>query len=92
MYGYMTSDVWFCFFNDALNTFYSRLHGVSHIVKDHSNSERGNQLPPHGLLFPISSKGLYASSTDKITHITAFVIQVVGHWLEQEIPSSIPLT
>ena len=23
------------------------------MVKDHSDSERGNQLPPHGLLFPI---------------------------------------
>ena len=31
--------------------------------KDHSDSERGNLLPPYGLLFPISSKGfLYASS------------------------------
>ena len=38
-------------FNDALNTFYL------HIVKDHSDSERGNLLPPHRLLFPISSKG-----------------------------------
>ena len=27
-------------FNDALNTFYLRLYGVMHIVKDHSNSER----------------------------------------------------
>ena len=44
-------------FNDALNTFYLRLYG------DHSDSERGNPLPPHGLLFPISSKGsLYAPS------------------------------
>ena len=33
------------------------------MVNDHSNSERGNPLPPHGLLFPISSKGfLYAPS------------------------------
>ena len=33
------------------------------MVKDHSDSERGNQLPPHGLLFPISSKVLlYAPS------------------------------
>ena len=43
-------------FNDALNTFYLRLYGVRHIVKDHSDSERGNPLPPHRLLFPISSK------------------------------------
>ena len=43
-------------FNDALNTFYLRLYGVGHMVEDHSNSERGNPLPPHGLLFPINSK------------------------------------
>ena len=45
-------------FNDALNTFYLRLYGVIHMVKDHSDSERGNPLPPHGLLLPIGSKGL----------------------------------
>ena len=58
-------------FNDALNTFYLRLHGVGHMVKDHSDSERGNPLPPHGLLFPISSKFfLYAPShrQDNIYH------------------------
>ena len=40
-------------FNDALNTFYLRLlvYGVRHMVKDHSNSEKGNLLPPHGLSF-----------------------------------------
>ena len=44
-------------FNDALNTFYLQLHGVRHMVKDHSDSERGDLLPPmHGLLFSISSK------------------------------------
>ena len=32
------------------------LYGVRHVVKDHSDSERGNPLLPHGLLFPISSK------------------------------------
>ena len=46
-------------FNDALNTFYLRLYGVRHMVKDHSDSERGNPLPPHGLLFPFSSKGSF---------------------------------
>ena len=50
-------------FNDALNTFYIRLYVVGHMVKDHSDSERGNPLWPHGLLFPISSKGsLYTPS------------------------------
>ena len=46
-------------FNDALNTFYLRLYGVRHMVNDHSDSEKGNPLPPHGLLFPISSKGSF---------------------------------
>ena len=46
-------------FNDPLNTFYLQLYGVGHMVKDHSDSERGNPLPPHGLLFPISSKGYF---------------------------------
>ena len=32
---------------------------ASDIVKDHSGSERGNPLPPHRLLFPISSKGSF---------------------------------
>ena len=32
---------------------------ASDMVKDHSDSERGNLLPPHGLLFPISSKGSF---------------------------------
>ena len=46
-------------FNDALNTFYLRLYGVTHMVKNHSDRERGNPLPPHRLLFPISSKGSF---------------------------------
>ena len=46
-------------FNDALNTFYLWLYGVRYMVKDHSDSEKGNLLPPHGLLFPISSKGSF---------------------------------
>ena len=37
-------------FNDALNTFYLRLYGVRHMVKDHSDSDKGNPLPPHRLL------------------------------------------
>ena len=46
-------------FNDALNSFYLRLYGIRHMVKDHTDSERGNPLPPHGLLFQISSKGYF---------------------------------
>ena len=46
-------------FNDALNTFYLWLYRIRHMLKDHSDSERGNLIPPHGLLFPISSKGFF---------------------------------
>ena len=46
-------------FNDARYTFYLQFYGVRHTVKDHSDSERENPLPPHGLLFPISSKGYF---------------------------------
>ena len=60
-------------FNDALNTFYLRLYGVIHMVKDHSDNEKGNPLPPHRL------------PTDRISHTTAFVTPVVEHWLEREI-------
>ena len=47
-------------FNDVLNTFYLRLYGIRHMVEDHSDSERGNLLPPlYGLFFLISSKGSF---------------------------------
>ena len=42
--------------NDALNTFYLRLYGVRHMVKNNSDSEKGNPLPPHRLLLSINSK------------------------------------
>ena len=41
-------------FNDALNTFYLWLYGIRH--GKGPLSKRGNPLPPHELLFPISSK------------------------------------
>ena len=69
--------------NDALNTFYLGLYVVRHMVKDHTDSERGNPLPPHGLRFPISSKGSFICI--RITHTTAFVTPVLEHWLKREI-------
>ena len=56
------------------------------MVNDHSDSERGNPLPPHGLLFLISSRGSFICTIpDRIAHTTAFVIPIVEHWLEREI-------
>ena len=34
-------------------------YSVRHMVKDHSNSERENLLPPHRLLLSINSKGSF---------------------------------
>ena len=64
------------------NTFYIRLYyGVGDMVKDHSESERGNPLPPLGLLFSISSKRFFYMHhpTNRRAHTTAFVISVVEH-------------
>ena len=68
--------------------FILRLYGVGHMVKDHSDSERGNPLPQHGLLFQINSKGSFMCTihpTDRIAHTTVFITPVVEHWLEREI-------
>ena len=54
--------------NDALNTFYLRLYGVRHMVKDHSDSERGNPLPPHGLIFSINNKDFFICRQDYTYH------------------------
>ena len=58
IYSYMASDMWLrtilivrkererernVIFNDALNTFYLQLYGVRHMVKDHSDSEKGKR-------------------------------------------------
>ena len=91
IYDYMTSDIQErtrkegnILFNDALNTFYLRLYGIRHMVKDHSDSERGNLLPPHGLLFPISSKGSFICIIPQTGwHIPRPLLH--QHWLEWEI-------
>ena len=50
IYGYIGRKEENALFNNALNTYYLRLYGVRNMVKDHSDSERGNPLPPHGRL------------------------------------------
>ena len=43
--------------------FYLTTHSIhfiyGYMVKDHSDSEKGNPLPPHRLLLSISSKGSF---------------------------------
>ena len=71
-------------FNDTLNTFYLRLYGVRHMVKDHSDSERGNPLPLHGLLFPISSKGSFICTIPqmpltKVVEVNQFIMLMYAY-------------
>ena len=66
--------------------FILRLYGVGHMVKDHSDSERGNPLPPHGLLFPINSKGSFIAPShrqDSTYHDISYTSR--GDWLDGEI-------
>ena len=60
-------------FNDTLNTLYLRLYRVRYMVKDHSDSERGNPLPPHGFFYMYYPR-------DRIAHTTAFVIPNSTGW------------
>ena len=68
IYGYMTLE-------GRKEMFYLTMHsthfiyGVKHMVKDHSDSEKGNPLPPHRLLLSINSKGSFI----------CIIPQTVGH-------------
>ena len=71
-------------FDDTLNTFYSQLYGFGHMVKDHSDSERGNPLPPlDGLLFLITSKKSFICI--RVAHTTTFETPVAEYWQEWKI-------
>ena len=56
-----------------------------YIPLDHSEYERGNQLPLHGLLFFISSKELLYTLSHIHDNSTAFVVSVMERWVEREI-------
>ena len=47
------------FYLTAHSTHFTYGYMASDMVKDHSDSVRENPLPPHGLLFPINSKGSF---------------------------------
>ena len=71
--------------------FYLTMHSTrfiyGYVALDDSDSERGNPLPPHGLLFLTNSKGYFYMHhpTDRIAHTTVFVTPVVEHWQGREI-------
>ena len=75
-----------CYLTTLSTNFILRFYGVGHMVKDHSDSERGNSLPPHGLLFPINIKdSLYAPSHRQDSTYHDIVTPLVEHLLELEI-------
>ena len=59
--------------NDARNTFYLLLYGVGHMVKDHSDSERGNLL----LLLQEGKKEMFYLTTDSTHFIYSYMAS--GH-------------
>ena len=73
-------------FNDALNTFYLRLYGVRHMVKGHSDNERGNLLPPHELLFPITSKGSFICIIPQTEKHIPRLEREIAQWVHHEEP------
>ena len=58
IYGYMEGRKDMFYLTTHLTHF---IYGymASDMVKDHSDSEKGNLLPPHRLLFPINRKGSF---------------------------------
>ena len=58
-------------FNDALNTFYLRLSGVTHMVKDHSDSEREETRCFHmSYSFRLAARVLLYASSHRQDNIT----------------------
>ena len=75
------------FYLTTHNTFYLRFE---HIIKDHSNSERGNPQTPHGLLLPISSQVFYMHHHRQDSTYHGLWYTVVVHWLDREIAQWVP--
>ena len=68
------------------STYFIYGYRASDMVKDHSDSRRGNPLPPlHGLIFLFSSKVFFIITIpDRISYTAVFVTPVVEYWLERE--------
>ena len=47
------------FYLTTYSTYFIYGYMASDMVKDYSDSEKGNPLPPHRLCFPINSKGSF---------------------------------
>ena len=72
-------------FNDAQNTFYLRLYGVGHMVKDHSDNEDSHCRHYIGYSFRLAARVILYTPSHRIAHTTVFATTIVEHWLEREI-------
>ena len=59
IYGYMDGRKDIFYLTTHSTHLFLRLCGVRHMVKDHSDNEKGNPLPSHRLLLSINSKGSF---------------------------------
>ena len=60
MYGYMEGrKEMFYLTTHSTHFIYGYMVSDIYMVKDNSDSKRGNPLPPHGLLFSINNKGSF---------------------------------
>ena len=50
------------------------LYGVRHMIKDHSDSEKRNPLPPHRLLLSINSKGSFICTIPQTGNFSSCVL------------------
>ena len=64
--------------------FISRLYGVRHMVKDHSDNERGHLLPPHRLQF--NNQKTHKNKQTTTTH-QAWDIQLVFITMARQLAS-----
>ena len=69
-------------FNDTVHTFYLCLYGAGHMVKDYSDSERGNRKPAATIFYWQRGMFYMHQITDRIVYTTAFVTPVVEHCLQ----------
>ena len=76
--------LWKCFYLTSHSTHF--IYG--YMVKDHSDSEKGNPLPPHRLLFPVNSKGSFICNIphrqDSTYHGICYTSRgaLAGYWNE----------
>ena len=79
-------------FNDTQHILFT-LYGVGHRVKDHSAREETHFHHNMGYSFQLTAiqQAIFYMylSTESTAHTIAFIIPVVEHWLEQQIPQRV---